>query len=120
MFQPSGSKELESLFRGLDMKQCDLRGLWNHWHLLFTLFFFLIGVQLNSMKKQKDMTLKDDPPRSVGVQYTTGQEQRNSSTKIEEGEPKQKRHPVVDVSGGESKIRCVRNNIAQEPGMLGP
>ena len=64
------------------------------------------------MKKQKDMTLKDDPPRSVGVQYTTGQEQRNSSTKIEEGEPKQKRHPVVDVSGGESKIRGVRNNIA--------
>ena len=64
------------------------------------------------MKKQKDMTLKDDPPRSVGVQYTTGQEQRDSSTKIEEGEPKQKRHPVVDVSGGESKIRCVRNNIA--------
>ena len=64
------------------------------------------------MKRQIDMTLKDDPPRSVGVQYTTGQEQRNSSTKIEEGEPKQKWHLVVDVSGGESKVRCVSNNIA--------
>ena len=64
------------------------------------------------MKRQKDTTLKDEPPRSVSVQYTTGQEQRNSSTKIEEGEPKQKRHPVVDVSGGEGKVRCVRNSIA--------
>ena len=66
----------------------------------------------NSMKREKERTLKDELLRSVGVQYTTGQEQRNSSTKIEEGEPKQKRHPVVDVSGGESKVRCVRNNIA--------
>ena len=55
------------------------------------------------MKKQKDMTLKDDPPRSVGVQYTTGQEQRNSFKKNEEAEPKWKWCPVVDVSGDENK-----------------
>ena len=40
------------------------------------------------------------PSRTVGVQYTTGEEWRNSSRKKEEAEPKQKRHPVVDVSGG--------------------
>ena len=44
------------------------------------------------------------PPRSVGVQYATGKEQRNSSRKNEEAEPNQKWHPVVDVSGGESKV----------------
>ena len=35
-------------------------------------------------------------------------------------EPKQKQHPVVDVTGDGSKIDAVKNNIAQEPGMLGP
>ena len=34
---------------------------------------------MNSMKKQKDMTLKDEPPRSIGVQYATGEKWRNSS-----------------------------------------
>ena len=47
---------------------------------------------MNSMKRQKDMTLKDEAPRSVGVQYATGEEQRNSSRKNEEAEPKWKQH----------------------------
>ena len=45
---------------------------------------------MNSMKRQKDMTLKDELPRSVGAQYATGEEQRNSSKRNEEAEPKQK------------------------------
>ena len=57
----------------------------------------------NSMKRQKDMALKDKPPGSVGVQYATGEEQKNSSRRNEEAEPNQKRSPVVDMSGGESK-----------------
>ena len=44
----------------------------------------------NSMKRQKDRTLKDDPTRSVGVQYATVEEHRNSSRRNEEAEPKQK------------------------------
>ena len=59
---------------------------------------------MNSMKSKKDMTLKDELPRLVGDQYATGEEQRNSSRRNEEAEPKQKQHPVVGVSGGESKV----------------
>ena len=59
---------------------------------------------MNSMKRQKDKTLKDELPRSVGTQYATGDQQRNKSRKNEETESKQKQHPVVDVSGGESKV----------------
>ena len=58
---------------------------------------------MNSMKKQKDMTLKDELPRLVGAQYATGEEQRNSSRKNEERKPKEKQQPVVDVSGYGSK-----------------
>ena len=50
------------------------------------------------------MTLKDELPRYVGVEYANGEEWRNSSRKNEEDGPKQKQCPVVDVSGGESKI----------------
>ena len=50
------------------------------------------------------MTLKEELPRSIGAQYATGEECRNSSRRNEEAESNQKRHPVVDVSGGESKI----------------
>ena len=50
------------------------------------------------------MTLKDELPRSVGTQYAAGEECRNSSRKNEEAEPKQKQDPVVDVTGGESKV----------------
>ena len=61
---------------------------------------------MNSMKRQKDMTLKDELPRLVGAQYAIGEEWRNNSRQNEEMEPKQKQQPVVDVSGGESKVRC--------------
>ena len=61
---------------------------------------------MNSMKRQKDMTLKDELPRSVGAQYATGEEQKNSSRRNEETEPKQKQYPAVDASGGESKLQC--------------
>ena len=57
---------------------------------------------------EKDMTLNDEFPRSVGAQYATGEEQRNSSRRNEEAEPKWKQLPVVDVSRGESKVRCCK------------
>ena len=59
---------------------------------------------MNSMKKQKDRTLKEELPRSVGAQYATGDHWRNNSRKNEEMEPKQKQHPVVDVTGDGSKV----------------
>ena len=72
------------------------------------------------MKKQKDRTLKEELPRLVGAQHATGNQWRNNSRKNEEMEPKQKQHPVVDVTGDGSKVQTVKSNIAQEPGMLGP
>ena len=60
---------------------------------------------MNSMKRQKDRTLKDELPRSVGAQYATGEQWKNNSKKNEEMEPKQKQHPVVDVTGDGSKVR---------------
>ena len=63
---------------------------------------------MNSMKRQKDMTLKDVLSRSVGAQYATGDQWRNKSRKNEEMEPKQKQHPVVDVTGDGSKVRCCK------------
>ena len=56
------------------------------------------------MKRQKDRTLKDDLPRSVGAQYATGDQWRNNSKKNEEMEPKQKQHPAVDMTGDRSKV----------------
>ena len=56
------------------------------------------------MKRQKDRTLKDELPRLVGAQYTTGDQWRNNSRKNEETEPKQKQHPVVDVTDDRSKV----------------
>jgi len=50
------------------------------------------------MKRQKDRTLKDELPKSVSAQYATGYQWRNNSRKNEEMEPKQKQHPVVDVT----------------------
>ena len=60
---------------------------------------------MSSMKRQKDRTLKDELPRSVGAQYATGDEWRKNSRKNEETEPKQKQHPVVDVTGDGSKVQ---------------
>ena len=59
---------------------------------------------MNSMKRQKDRTLKDELPTLVGTQYATGEEWRNNSRNNEEMEPKQKQHPVVDVTGDGSKV----------------
>ena len=58
------------------------------------------------MKRQKDMTLKDQLPRSVGGQYATGEKWRNNSTMNEE--PKQKQCLVVNVTGDASKVRCCK------------
>ena len=63
---------------------------------------------MNSMKRQKDRTLKDELPRSVGAQYATGEEWRSNSKKNTEAEPKQKQHPVVDVTGDGSKVQCCK------------
>ena len=63
---------------------------------------------INSMKRQKDMTLKDELPRSVGAQYATGEEWRNNSRKNEETEPKQKQCPVVGMTDDGSKVRCYK------------
>ena len=63
---------------------------------------------MNSMKRQKDKTLKDELPRLVGAQYTTGDQWRNNSRNTEEMEPKQKQHPVVDMTGDGSKIQCFK------------
>ena len=57
------------------------------------------------MKRQKDMTLKYELPRSVGAEYATREEQRNNSRWNEEDKPKLKQHPVVDVTGDRSKVR---------------
>ena len=67
---------------------------------------------MNSMKGQKDGTLKDELPRSVGAQYATGDQWRNKSRKNEEKEPKQKQYPVVNLTGDRSKVRCCKSNIA--------
>ena len=67
---------------------------------------------MNSMKRQKDRTLKDEFPGSVGAQYATGDQQRNNSGKNEKIDSKQKQHPGVDVTGDASKSDAVKSNIA--------
>ena len=57
------------------------------------------------------MTLKDELCRSVGAQYATGEEWRNNSRKNEETESRQKQHPVVDVTGDGSKVRCCQEQL---------
>ena len=59
---------------------------------------------MNSMKRKKKKILKDEVPRSVGAQYATGDQWRTNSRKNEKMEPKQKQHPVVDVTGDGSKV----------------
>ena len=59
---------------------------------------------MNSMKRQKDITLKDEFPRSVGAQDATAEEWGSNSRKNGETEPKQKQHPAVDVTGNGSKV----------------
>ena len=63
---------------------------------------------MNSMKRQKDRTLKDELPRSVGAQYATGYHWISNSRKNKEMEPKQKQHTVVDVTSDRSKVQCCK------------
>ena len=58
--------------------------------------------------KSKKITLKDELPRSIDVQYAAREEQRDSSRRNEEAEPKQKQCPTVDMHGGESKVQCCK------------
>ena len=67
---------------------------------------------MNSMKRQKDRTLKDELSRSVGAQNATGDQWRNNFRKNEEMEPKQKHHPVVDMTGDGASSNAVKSNIA--------
>ena len=86
--------------------------------MLFSIFFMdvilyfivvLICICLMMDEKEKDRTLKDELPRSVGTQYATGDQWRNNSRKNEE--PKQKQHPVVDVTGDRRRSDAVKCNI---------
>ena len=61
----------------------------------------------NNMKREKDRTLNDELPRSVGAQYATGDQWRNNSRKNEETKTKQKQHPVVHVTGDRSKVQML-------------
>jgi len=63
---------------------------------------------MNSMERQRDLMLKDELCRLVGAQCTTREECRNSSGKNVDTKPKQKQHPVVDVTGDGSKVRCCK------------
>ena len=60
------------------------------------------------MLKLKDRKMKDGLPRSAGAQYATRYQWRNNSRRNEETEPKQKQHPVVDVTGNGSKVQCCK------------
>jgi len=63
---------------------------------------------MDSMKRQKDSTLKDELPMLIGPYYATGDQWRNNSWKNEEMKPKQKQHPIVDVAGDGSKVWCYK------------
>ena len=63
---------------------------------------------MNSMKRQKDRTLKDELSRSVGAPYATRDQWRNNSKRNEEMETKQKQYPVVDVTGDGSRVQCCK------------
>ena len=63
---------------------------------------------MNSMKRQNDRIPKEELPRSLGVQYATGDQWRNNSRKNEGMEPKQKQYPVVNVTGDRSKVQCCK------------
>ena len=60
------------------------------------------------MKTEKYRTLKDELPRSVGAQHSTGDQWRNNSRKTEETQPKQNQHPVLDMTGDGSKVQCYK------------
>ena len=63
---------------------------------------------MNSMKRQNDRIPTGELPESVGAQYATGDQWRSNSRKNDEMEPKQKQHPVVNVTGDGSKVPCCK------------
>ena len=69
--------------------------------------YFCLENPMNSMKRKKDRTLKDELPRCISAQYVTGDQWRNNSRKNEGMEPKQKQHPAVDGTGDRSKVHAV-------------
>ena len=73
-----------------------------------TLQYSCVEDPMNSMKRQKHKTLKDELPRWEGAQYVTGDQWRNNSRKNKDMEPKQKQYPVVDVTGEISKVQCYK------------
>ena len=78
----------------------------NHFSIL------ALRTPMNSMKRQNDRILKEELPGSVGAQDATGDQWRNNSRKNEGMEPKQKQHPVVDVTGDRARSNAVKSNIA--------
>ena len=64
--------------------------------------------RINRRSKSENKTLKDELPRSVGAQYTTGDQWRINSIENEEMKPKQKQNPVVDGTCDGSKVRCCK------------
>ena len=70
---------------------------------------------MNSMKRQKDLTPKDEPPNpqvSKCPKYTTGEEPRNGYRKNEEAEPKWKRRQLWLYLVVKVNCDAVKNNIA--------
>ena len=72
------------------------------------LHYLCLENPMNSMKRQKDRTLKDELPRSVGIQYATGDQWRNNSRKNEGMEPKKKQHLDMNGTGDGSRVRCYK------------
>ena len=91
-------------------RQTRLQGGQEKWPIPYSVAVTDITFPGSSRRSQR--TLIDALPRLVGIQYATGEEQINGSRRNEEIEPKQKQHPVVDVSGDEMKSNAVKNNIS--------
>ena len=80
-----------------------------HWRREWqTTSVFLPWEPHEQYERQKDRSLKDELTRSVGAQYATGDQWRNNCRKNERMEPRQKQHPVVDVTGDRSKVQYYR------------
>ena len=105
---------------GIDLDYCDIEWFATGEGNGKPLQYSCLENPINSMKRQSDRILKEELPRSVGAQHTTGDQWRNNSKKNEGMEPKQKQYPTVDVTGDRSKVRFCKSNIPLEPGMSGP
>ena len=76
-----------------------------------TLQYSCLENPMNSMKRPKDRTLKDELPRSGGAQCATGDQRRNKFRKNEGMEPKQKQHQAVDGTGDRSKVQYCKEQL---------